>query len=131
MKASLTILSRDKKNRKLVDQRYRHVIELDPGSDIYNEYARFLRNQMLDFKRSAEYYEMAIAISPDRYEYHQNYAVLLLMDLKDYSKARTELEDVLRLDPGNISARKNYDMLLRTKFDANGNPKKGLFSRRK
>lgn len=130
LKASLSILSKDKKYRDAAKKRYEKVIELEPSSEIYNAYARFLRNQFLDFKMSAEFYEKAISLSPNKCEYHQNYAVLLLMDLKDFEKAKIELEEVLRIDPGNISARKNYDLLLKKKFDKNGNVKKGLFSRK-
>lgn len=130
LKASITVLSRDKKTRALADERYRRVLELEPGPEIHNEYARFLRNQFLDFERSAEYYELAVAAAPDRYEYHQNYAVLLLLDLKDYIKARRELEAVLRLNPGHASARKNLDLLMRKKFDAQGNLKKRFLRKR-
>ena len=82
---------------------------------------------MVDFPKSEEYYEKAIAAVPDAYEYHQDYAVLLLNDLKDYPKAKTELEEVLRLKPNSISARKNYDLLMKTKYDKDGNLKKPTF----
>jgi len=131
LKASTTILSKDKKDRDKANELYLRIIEIEPSAEIYNEYARFLRNQFIDFMKSAEYYEKAINMAPDRYEYHQNYAVLLLMDLKDFEKAKKELEEVMRLDPGNKSAKDNYDVLMKKKFDKNGNLKKGLLSRLK
>jgi Tfp pilus assembly protein PilF len=130
LKAAVTVLSRDKKTRKQADALYARVIALEPSAEIHNEYARFLRNQFLDFKRSAEFYEKAIAAAPDRYEYHQNYAVLLLMDLKDFVKARQELEEVLRIRPDHESARRNLDLLLKRKFDARGNLKRRFLRRR-
>jgi len=130
LKASLAILSKDKRDRKVADERYLKVIELEPGPEVYNSYARFLRMQFLDFKKAAEYYEKAIALSPDRYEFHQNYAVLLLNDLKDYVRAKHELEEVMRLNPGSASAKKNYDLLMKKKFDTRGNLKRGFFARR-
>jgi len=85
---------------------------------------------MVDFPKAAEYYEKAVVADPGAYEYHQDYAVLLLHDLKDYVKAKRELEEVLRLKPNSLSARKNYDLLMKTKFDEDGNlKKKGFLSR--
>ena len=77
-----------------------------------------------------EYYEKAIALDPKKPEYHQNYSVLLLNDLRDYEKAKRELEILLKLDPENEKARKNYDLLMKKKFDSNGNVKKKSFLRR-
>ena len=98
-----------------------------------------LRYQITDFKRSGEYYEKAIAMKPDRYEFHQNYSVLLLNDLKDYEKARKELEILLEMKPNDFLVKKNYDRLMREKFDENGvlktrydkSRKHGLFGRKK
>ncbi len=137
LKASTTVRMTDKKYRKEVDADYRRLVALTPEKDraeyakVCAAYAVFLRKQMVDFPRSAEYYEKAIAADPGAYEYHQDYAVLLLNDLKDYEKAKTELEEVLRLRPNSLSARKNYDLLMKTKFDADGNLKKkqGLLGR--
>jgi len=128
LKASVTVLIKDKKNNKEVSEKYEKLIELDPSAELYNTYAIFLRLQKTDFKASAGYYEKAIEMNPSKYEYHQNYAVLLLNDLKDYQKAKEELETVLRLNPGNQSAKKNYDLLMKKKFDSNGNLKKGKLS---
>lgn len=134
LKASTTVKMSDKKFRFEVDEDYRRLIALVPEKDrkeyakVCAAYAVFLRIQMVDFAKSGEYYEKAIAHDPDAYEYHQDYAVLLLNDLKDYIKAKHELEEVLRLKPNSLSARKNYDLLMKTKFDADGNlKKKGLF----
>ena len=128
LKASVTVLIKDKKNNIEVSEKYERLLVLEPGAEIYNGYARFLRQQKLDFKRSAEFYEKAISAAPNKYEYHQNYAVLLLNDIRDYQKAKEELEIVLKLNPGNASAKKNYDLLMKKKFDADGNLKKGKFS---
>jgi hypothetical protein len=128
LKASVTVLIKDKKNNKEVSEKYERLLVLEPSAEVYNSYARFLRQQKLDFKRSAEFYEKAISAAPSKYEYHQNYAVLLLNDIKDYQKAKEELEIVLKLNPGNASAKKNYDLLMKKKFDADGNVKKGRFS---
>ncbi len=136
LKASTTVRMTDKKYRHEVDADYLHLIELTPEKDraeyakVCAAYAVFLRKQMVDFPKAAEYYEKAVAADPGAYEYHQDYAVLLLHDLKDYVKAKRELEEVLRLKPNSLSARKNYDLLMKTKFDEDGNlKKKGFLSR--
>ena len=134
LKAAATVKMSDKKFRDEVDDYYKKIIALTPEKDrkgyakVCAAYAVFLRAQMVDFPASGDYYEKAIAYDPDAYEYHQDYAVLLLNDLKDYVKAKHELEEVMRLKPNSLSARKNYDLLMKTKFDKDGNPKKkGLF----
>ena len=124
MKAKVSVLARDKRNNKETDELFRRLVELSPSGDLFNEYARFLRNQITDFRRSAEYYEKAIATDPSNYVYHQNYAVLLLNDLKDYAKAKEELEILMDLKPADLKIRSNYDKLMRTKFDKDGNLKK-------
>lgn len=86
---------------------------------------------MKDFERSAEMYERSIRLDPDRYETHQDYAVLLLNEYRDYAKARHELEEVLRLKPKHIEARKNLDRLVSTKFDSEGNVKLSFLERRR
>ena len=40
-----------------------------------------------------------------------------------------DLDTVMRLRPGSEEAKKNYDLLMRRKFDKNGNLKKGLMDR--
>lgn len=127
LKASVTILQKKKKNNKLTAERFEKLLSMAPSAELYNAYAKFLRMQIVDFKRSGEYYEKAIAADPKRYEYHLNYSVLLLNDLKDYAKAKVELEKVLELNPGNDNARKNYEQLMRTKYDKDGNLKKKRF----
>jgi len=121
MKAAVTVLMRNKKNNAKVTELFERLMTLDPDSELYNMYAKFLRVQKTDFKTAGEYYEKAIALNPRKHEYHQNYAVLLLNDLKDYEKAKVELETLMELDPGNVSAKKNYDLLMKKKFDKNGN----------
>jgi len=128
LKASVTVLMKNKKNNKKVQEQYEKLLSVAPDAELYNTYAVFLKMQMVDFKKSAEYYEKAIALNPNKYEYHQNYAVILLNDLRDYEKAKFELEEVLRLDPKNFSAKKNYDLLLKKKFDSKGNLKKKKLS---
>ena len=61
---------------------------------------------------------------PSNYVYHQNYAVLLLNDLKDYRKAKEELELLMEIKPADPKIRSNYDKLMRTKFDKDGNLKR-------
>lgn len=130
MKAMVTVLAKHKKNNKRTVEIYDRLLRISPDADLYNAYAIFLRIQRTDFKTSAEYYEKAIALSPKKPEYHQNYAVLLLNDLKDYEKARDELETLMRLDPGNASAKKNYDLLMKKKFNPDGSLKKRSLLRR-
>ena len=127
LKAQISILAEDKKNNNVTNEKFQRLLELDPSSDMYNTYARFLRNQMVDFPKAAEYYEKAIAINPNKYEYHQNYSALLLNDLKDYEKAKQELEILMELKPGDYKVKQNYDRLMREKFDKNGNVKKSRF----
>lgn len=127
LKAQISILAEDKKNNKVTNEKFQKLLELDPSSDLYNTYARFLRNQMVDFPKAAEYYEKAIAINPNKYEYHQNYSALLLNDIKDYEKAKKELEILMELKPGDYKVKQNYDRLMREKFDKNGNVKKSRF----
>jgi len=130
MKALVTVQIKHKRYNKRTSEIYEKLIEVCPEAAVYNAYAVFQRLQKADFKRSAEYYEKAIALDPKKPEYHQNYSVLLLNDLKDYEKAKKELEILLKLDPGNESARKNYDLLMKKKFDSEGNlKKKSLFRR--
>jgi len=124
MKALVTVLAKHKKNNKRTSEVYEKLLASAPDADLYNAYAIFLRIQMTDFKRSAEYYEKAISLDPRRPEYRQNYSVLLLNDLKNYEKAKHELEVLMKLDPKNASAKKNYDLLMKKKFDSNGNLKK-------
>ena len=110
LKALITVLSKDKKNNKETDERFRQ-----------------------DFTKSQEYYEKAIALDPSKYEYHLNYSVLLLNDIKDYPKAKEELEILLGMKPNDALVKKNYDKLMREKFDKDGNPKKtlsGMFRRK-
>lgn len=127
LKASVTVLKKNKKNNALTVERFEKLLALAPCGDIYNSYALFLKMQMTDYEKSAEYYRKAIASDPKRHDYHQNYAVLLLKDLKDYPKAKEELEIVMKLNPGNPAVKKNYDLLMKKKFDSGGNLKKKKF----
>ena len=128
LKAQVSVMAQDKKNNKATNEKFLRLIELDPSADMYNTYARFLRNQMVDFKKSAEFYEKAIELAPGKYEYHQNYSALLLNDLKDYQKAKEELEILMAMKPNDYSVKSNYDRLMREKFDKDGNVKKQRFS---
>jgi tetratricopeptide (TPR) repeat protein len=125
--AQVAVLSENKKNNKETDAKFQRLLEINPSADMYNTYARFLRNQMVDFPKAAEYYEKAIALAPGRYEYHQNYAALLLNDLKDYEKARQELEILMELKPDDWKVKQNYERLMREKFDKDGKVKKSRF----
>jgi tetratricopeptide (TPR) repeat protein len=124
MRAAVTVLAKHKKNNKRTVALYEELFRIAPDAGLYNAYALFLRIQMTDFRKSAEYYEKAICLNPREPIYHRNYAVLLLNDLKDYEKARDELETLLMLDPGDIPAKKNYDLLMEKKFDSEGKLKK-------
>lgn len=130
MKAKASYLAQDKKNNKETSVLFERILNVAPSADVYNEFARFLRNQMTDFKKAAENYEEAIRLDPNNYVYHQNYSVLLLNDLKDYPKAKTELEILLDMKPGDVMIKRNYDKLMREKFDKDGNvKKKGLLGK--
>lgn len=129
MKAMTTVLAKDKRNNRKTSELFERIVVLSPTAESYNAYARFLRNQMTDFRKAAEYYEKAIALDPNEYTYHQNYAVLLLNDIRDYAKAKEELETLMELKPADASVRKNYDRLLKEKFDKDGNPKKSFRDR--
>lgn len=130
MKAKASYLAQDKRNNKETSVLFERILNVSPSAEVYNEYARFLRNQMTDFLKAAENYEKAIMMDPRNYIYHQNYSVLLLNDLKDYPKAKSELEILMDMKPGDIMIKRNYDKLMREKFDKDGNvKKKGILGR--
>lgn len=130
LKAAVTVLSKYKKYNKETDEKFQKLLELEPSAEMYNQYARFLRHQITDFSRAGEYYRKAIAMDPKNYDYHLNYAVLLLNDLKDYITAKQELEYLLSVRPSDAMLRRNYDKLMREKFDKDGNlKKKGLMAK--
>ena len=132
LKAAVTVLSKHKKYNKETDEKFQKILELEPSAEMYNQYARFLRHQITDFNRAREYYEKAIAMDPKNYDYHLNYTVLLLNDVKDYAKAKSELEYLMSVKPGDMNLRKNYDKLMREKFDRDGNLKrKGIMGKLK
>ncbi len=133
LKASATIKAKERRRVAEAAEQFARLIEVisprgDPVeySEVCAAYAVFLRRQMTDFPKAAEYYEKAIAASPSRYEFHQDYAVLLLNDLKDYVRAKRELEDAMRLNPGDKRTEEAYRRLLRQKFDSEGNLKRRL-----
>ena len=68
MKAMVTVLAKHKKNNKRTCELYERLFRISPDADLYNAYAIFLRIQMTDFKKSAEYYEKAIALNPRKPE---------------------------------------------------------------
>ena len=132
LKAAVTVLSKHKKYNKETDEKFQRILELEPSAEMYNQYARFLRHQITDFNRAREYYEKAIAMDPKNYDYHLNYTVLLLNDVKDYAKAKSELEYLMSVKLGDMNLRKNYDKLMREKFDRDGNLKrKGIMGKLK
>ena len=95
LKASVTLRSNDKWRRHETDEEYARLVSLVEArgdsaetAAVCAAYAVFLRKQMGSYEKAAEYYERAVAAAPDRYEYHQDYAVLLLNELRDYVKAR-------------------------------------------
>ena len=130
MKAKASYLAQDKRNNKETSVLFERILNVAPPADLYNAYARFLRNQMTDFRQAAENYEEAIRLDPRNYIYHQNYSILLLNDLKDYAKAKTELEILMDMKPGDVMIKRNYEKLMREKFDKDGNvKKKGLLGK--
>lgn len=130
MKAKASYLAQDKRNNRETSVLFERILNVAPSADVYNEYARFLRNQMTDFRKAAENYEEAIRLDPRNYIYHQNYSILLLNDLKDYAKAKTELEILMDMKPGDVMIKRNYEKLMREKFDKDGNvKKKGLLGK--
>ncbi|MDO5861606.1 MAG: hypothetical protein Q4Q58_02240 [Thermoplasmata archaeon] len=124
MMAKISLLCNDKRRNRETDEVFQKLLEIAPKAEFYNEYARFCRNQLIDFKKSREYYEKALELDPDNYDYHLNYTVLLLNDAKDYVKAKEELEILMDMRPGEPKIKSNYDRLMREKFDKDGNPKK-------
>lgn len=127
MKAFVTVMQKYKKYNDETEAMFERLIDISPSADLYGMYASFLRKQIVDFEKSATYYRKAIGMAPDRYEFHQNYAVLLLNDLRDYQTAKSELEILMDMKPGDMNIRKNYDKLMKKKFDKDGNLKKPLF----
>lgn len=135
LKIATSIKTSDKKKIDECEEEFERLGRLlaarnDPKefAQVAGLYAVFLRKQKMDFEKSGVWYRKAIAADPDNYAYHQNYAVLLLNDLKDYEGAKEQLEIVMRLHPSD-EAKKNYDMLMRKKFDKNGNVRKSFFDR--
>jgi len=126
LRAKVTALSSKKKFNKETNELYQHLTEIDPSADVFDAYGTFLRMQMLDFKKSAEYYLKAIAKDPKNSNYRVNYASLLLNDLRDYVSAKKELETIIILDPENHNVRKNLTKLLSNHFDSDGNLKRGF-----
>lgn len=131
LKALVTIQQVKKKETEAADATYMKLLSICPDADLYNSYAYFLKMQKADFTGAGEYYKKAIALKPNKADFHRNYATLLLNDLKDWTEAKKELEILMDLVPGDVKVVKAYDRLMRQKFDKNGNVKKGLFGRPK
>jgi len=125
--AKVTVMSKFKKYNDETDALFQRLISLKQSSEIYHTYARFLRNQMVDFEKSAEYYEKALALAPRNPDIRQNYTILLLNDLKDYEKAKKNLEILLDQKPNDPQVKKAYDRLMKEKFDKDGNLKQKRF----
>ncbi len=130
-KALVTILAADKKYIQKADDLFQDILKTESNAEIYFAYAHFLKMQKTDFQESAIYYKKAIELNPDSQEYHRNYAVLLLNDLRDYPNAKIELEILKKMCPNDVKISNAYSRLMRQKFDKNGNLKKGLFGRPK
>jgi len=129
--AQITVLSADKRNNKVVKEKLAKLEQEMPCAKVYNMCARFYKFQLGDFKGAERYYLKAIELEPNEYEWHLNYSVLLLNDLRDWVKAKQELEILLEMNPGDPKLKKAYNRLITEKFDADGNvKKKGLFRRR-
>lgn len=127
-RALLTIYKNDKKTVRQANEQFQYLLEKHPEDpDLLNSYGIFCRLQLLDNKKSEEYYLKAIELDPNRAEFHLNYAILLVNDLKKYTEARAHLERALELDPNNTKAKEALDKLLRKKFPKDVK-KKGFFS---
>ncbi len=131
MKAKATALSTYKKYNEETNELYRRIVETDPSADVCSAYGRFLRMQMLDFRKSAQYFLKAIELEPNNIDHRLNYTAVLLNDLKEYARAKIELEIMLKMDPENYTVRKNLTKLLKQHFDKDGNLKKGFMHRPK
>lgn len=130
-KALVTILKKNKKDTKEAHELFEYLVQHCPEDDsLWNSYGVFCRMQLTDFKKAAECYEKAISIRPDVADYHLNYSIVLVNDIKDYVKGRAELEEGIRLDPTNQRAKDAHARLMKKKF-RNEVPKKSLFSFRK
>ena len=138
LKASATVKSVERGRVDEAEAEFTRLVELTEAkgdraeiASVCAAYAVFLRKQKRDYEKAAEYYEKAVTAEPDRYEYHQDYAVLLLNEYRDYVRARHELEEVLRIKPNHISARKNLEKLVATKFDSEGNVRLSFLEKRR
>lgn len=129
LKAKAVALSGDKKYNNDTYEIYQQILELDPSAEVFSAYGQFLRMQMVDFRGSAEYCLKAIELEPNSVDYRIHYASVLLNDLKEFERARRELEIIIKLDPENYTARKNLTKLLNNHFDKDGNLKKGFSHR--
>lgn len=131
MKAKATALSAFKKYNRETDELFLRILEMDPTAEVYSAYGRFLRMQMLDFRGSAEYFRKAIELEPNDVDHRVNYVSVLLNDLKEFVRAKKELEIILKLDPENYTVRDNLTKLMKKHFDKDGNLKKGFMHRPK
>jgi Tfp pilus assembly protein PilF len=131
LKAKATALSSYKKYNKETDEIFQRIVDNEPSAEVCSAYGRFLRMQMLDFRKSAEYFLKAIELEPNDVDHRINYTAVLLNDLREYVKAKKELEIIIQLDPENYSAQKNLTKLLKYHFDKDGNLKKGFSHRPK
>ena len=129
LKAKATALSTYKKYNKETDQLFQRVVEMDPSAEVCSAYGRFLRMQMLEFRKAAEYFLKAIELEPNDVDHRINYTAVLLNDLREYVKAKRELEIIIQLDPENYSAQKNLTKLVKHHFDKDGNLKRGFSHR--
>jgi len=121
------VMSKFKKYNDETDELFQKLIALKQSSEIYHTYARFLRNQIVDFDKSAIYYEKALELAPRNPDIRKNYSILLLNDLKDYPKAKKQLEILMDLKPNDAEVKKAYDRLMKDKFDKDGNLKQKRF----
>ncbi len=125
--AKVTVMSKFKKYNDETDALFQRLIDLKQSSEIYHTYARFLRNQIVDFEKAALYYEKALELAPRNPDIRQNYCILLLNDIKDYPKAKRQLEILMELKPNDAQVKKAYDRLIKEKFDKDGNLKQKRF----
>jgi Tfp pilus assembly protein PilF len=83
----------------------RKALELEPDNEMILANAALLAQKMDRLDEAAGYWRRAIAMNPWQPHYHGNLAMLLLFK-DDIEAARKYGEEWLKLDPGNLDARK-------------------------
>jgi tetratricopeptide (TPR) repeat protein len=89
---------------KSADRYFLEAIELAPGRWWpYSEYARFL-NRDNRFEEAADYYEKAVALSPNQLSVRSSYGYLLASNLGKLEDGLSHLNHVIRINPRHASS---------------------------